>query len=362
MDFCAKKQYTVKELLTVLSENGNGIGYLPVEEADAVKVMTIHASKGLEFPVVIVCGLEKPFEVRYESAEFLTDKDDGVAIKLYDDDLVVKENIWRTVFQKRMRKATVTEEMRILYVALTRASYSLHMAFEGETDKRKHTFNGALNFVDCIPASMPATIVTENDLDFEELKKGTRKVIIGRADEKQTDIIGKNYAFAYDYLDDTTLPLKSSVTALLTGSEEQKPFVMFDEYDGETDKERGIIAHKFMENVDFSADPIYETERLLKDETLSEEEIKKIDIEKLLQVLKSEVFRFGGTAKTYREQSFIVSIPASKIFDVKSDSDILLQGVIDLLVVDGDKAKKWISNGAQPTDTVKALLKKEGIL
>ena len=68
IEFCSRKNYTVKEILSVITESKDGISYLPVEEADAVKVMTIHASKGLEFPVVIVCGMEKEFGIRHESA------------------------------------------------------------------------------------------------------------------------------------------------------------------------------------------------------------------------------------------------------------------------------------------------------
>lgn len=342
MEFCGGKDYTVKELLTVILESKDGISFVPTENADAVRVMTTHASKGLEFPVVIVCGLEKEFGIRFENAEFLTDIDDGVAIRLYDEDRVVKGNIWRTVFQKRMRKATVKEEMRILYVALTRASYSLHLTIEGEKDERKTSFDGALSFADCIPLSMPALILNKEDLEFEELKRGTRKVIIGKTDEKTKERLDKNFSYEYPYQADTRLPLKSSVTALLKGENEHMPVVIkeLSEDLSVTDSERGIIAHKFMEFADFSLkNKENEPQRLVDLGVLTSEDLQKIDCQKLINALNSDVFTFSDNAKIYREKSFIVTIPARDVLDVETESDILLQGVIDLLVIDGDKAK-----------------------
>lgn len=342
MDFCASKDYTVKELLSIILDNEDGVNFLSTEESDAVRVMTTHASKGLEFPVVIVCGLEKKFGVNHESDEFLTDNNDGVAFRLYGDDRVVKSNIWRVVFQKRQRKSLVMEEMRILYVALTRASYSLHMTIEGDKDPRKTSFDGALCFADCIPLSTKATLTNAEDLFFEELKRGTRKVIIGNTDEKTLDRLKDNFNYEYPYLADTTLPLKSSVTALLLGDEERAPLVIFDDTKdfSVTDKERGVIAHKFMELADFNAlNKDLEPERMVDNNLISKQDLDKIDVDKLVQVLKSDTFTLPNSAKAYREKSFIIDIPAKEVLDVKTESNILLQGVIDLLIVDGNTAK-----------------------
>lgn len=85
--------------------------------ADAVKIMTIHSSKGLEFPVVIVPALEREF--RFDSEPFL-DRELGVGFKPYAEDSGEEIPI-RSFVKRRERQKTVAEERRIFYVACTRA-------------------------------------------------------------------------------------------------------------------------------------------------------------------------------------------------------------------------------------------------
>ncbi|SDE78706.1 DNA helicase/exodeoxyribonuclease V, subunit A [Fontibacillus panacisegetis] len=106
-----------------LRENGGDLGAAPAagEQGDAVKIMTIHKSKGLEFPVVFVAGLSKMFNRQDLNAAFLMHKEMGFGPKFVDGDLRVSyPTLPNLAIRRRAQMELLAEEMRVLYVALTR--------------------------------------------------------------------------------------------------------------------------------------------------------------------------------------------------------------------------------------------------
>ncbi|MFW8053586.1 helicase-exonuclease AddAB subunit AddA [Vagococcus fluvialis] len=99
------------------------------EEEDAVRVMTIHASKGLEFPVVFVLDMNKQFNMTdINNQSFIFDEGLGAGIKFLDSDSRVKyETLPYVLIREQKRKKLLAEEMRKLYVALTRAEEKLFL-------------------------------------------------------------------------------------------------------------------------------------------------------------------------------------------------------------------------------------------
>lgn len=96
------------------------------EQEDVVKIMTIHKSKGLEFPVVFVAGLSKAFNRQDLNGAFLLHKDLGFGPKFIDLDLRVSyPSLASLAIRRRLRLEALAEEMRVLYVALTRAREKL---------------------------------------------------------------------------------------------------------------------------------------------------------------------------------------------------------------------------------------------
>lgn len=93
---------------------------------DSVKVMTIHASKGLEFPVVILLNIDDSFNSKDYTSDTLYDVKSGIGISVLDQ--VTRANartIQRALISDKKQVSTVSEEMRLLYVALTRAKQKL---------------------------------------------------------------------------------------------------------------------------------------------------------------------------------------------------------------------------------------------
>lgn len=100
-----------------------------IENTNAVRVMSIHKSKGLEFPVAIVCGMGQNYQMRDKQQMILIDNDMGLGMDYINTTLRSKNRTLRkNVIALKMEQEILAEEQRILYVAMTRAKEKLIMA------------------------------------------------------------------------------------------------------------------------------------------------------------------------------------------------------------------------------------------
>ncbi len=354
------KVRTVSEFLRRIETSPKAFETLFGGEEDAVKVMTIHSSKGLEFPVVIVCGLEKPFSRRDESKPVLMDRDSGLFENYFDDETRTAYSTgYRETVKARARETAVKEEMRLFYVALSRAQYSLHLIAERSEDTRKNVFstsfiNGA-SFADFLPADLPAEYHLPTEFGLTGIKRRGRQILVGKPDKEKTAKMVKDFAYSYPYIAATALPLKNSVSAAVSLATQEYPVYSLFAAEGGTDAERGTIAHKIMEHYDFGgADFRTQIDEMIKSGALSEEDAAKVDKEKIKKVVLSGVFDGLRGKALYREQDFIVNIPANLVFDTDCTEEVLLQGVIDLLVIS--------PVGAEIIDYKYSVLNAEGLI
>lgn len=111
-----------------LSNSDEATAKILGENDNVVRLMTIHKSKGLEFQVVLLCGLNKKFNMMDVSKSILKHKTYGIAPKYINPKLrVYKETLPRIALKNVTKLETLSEEMRVLYVALTRAVDKLIM-------------------------------------------------------------------------------------------------------------------------------------------------------------------------------------------------------------------------------------------
>ena len=114
--------------LEKLEESGGDLGTARVlgEKEDVVRIMSIHKSKGLEFPVVFLAGLGKKFNHTDLNGDVLVDKELGLGPSWVDYEKRLKyPTLARTAVKNRLKRRLLAEEVRILYVALTRAREAL---------------------------------------------------------------------------------------------------------------------------------------------------------------------------------------------------------------------------------------------
>ncbi|GEL08343.1 helicase-exonuclease AddAB subunit AddA [Salisediminibacterium halotolerans] len=113
-----------------MEERGDDLGAARAvgEQEDVVRLMTVHKSKGLEFPVVMFTGLGKPFNMSDVNQPYLMHKELGFASKMIDPDLrTAYPSIPQQVLKNRVKNEMSAEEMRVMYVAMTRAKEKLFL-------------------------------------------------------------------------------------------------------------------------------------------------------------------------------------------------------------------------------------------
>ena len=105
-----------------LSSGDMGTAKIIGENENVIRIMSIHKSKGLEFPVVILAGTGKQFNLMDLNDAILLHQDLGIGVKYKDDELQIQyDTLTKEAIKNKMKIETLSEEMRILYVALTRA-------------------------------------------------------------------------------------------------------------------------------------------------------------------------------------------------------------------------------------------------
>ncbi len=121
-------------------------------EANAVSLMTIHKSKGLEYPIVFVAGMGKKFNKQDGTKSVLMHQELGFGVKNFDyKNRVVYETVSRKVIGERIVREGLSEELRVLYVALTRARDKLFMVGSVDDIKKKVKHWGTYMFFEKMP-------------------------------------------------------------------------------------------------------------------------------------------------------------------------------------------------------------------
>ncbi len=365
------------------------------ENADVVRIMSIHKSKGLEFPITFVAGLSKRFNMMDVNKSFLMDMDLGIGT----DYVNLKERYRckafpRMALSKKLREETLAEELRVLYVALTRAKEKLILTATVEKAEEKWQKRGALagekltfgNFMESnsyldflFPVIQEEYVrvgfYTEADLlsgeAVEQLQLAQRKLAFeaagAYADRKCLQRLQDDFAYTYAHENLQRLYTKTTVSELKIAAmadKDEAAYHQFEEREVEPvlpaflkeEEEIGATArgnayHKIMELLDFErlfdkdeAITKAKLEELLAEYVesgrLTENYRKVINIYKLMNFLKSSLakrmWKAQQEGKLYREQPFVLGIPAQRLGDeFPKQEKVLIQGIIDAFFVEG---------------------------
>ncbi|WP_147533189.1 helicase-exonuclease AddAB subunit AddA [Bacillus marasmi] len=113
-----------------MRERGDDLGTARAlgEQEDVVRIMTIHSSKGLEFPVVFIAGTNRNFNKKDSQKPYMLDKEFGFAAKYIDPEKrIAYSSLPQLAFKRKLKREMLAEEMRVFYVALTRAKEKLFL-------------------------------------------------------------------------------------------------------------------------------------------------------------------------------------------------------------------------------------------
>ncbi len=353
------------------------------ENGDVVRIMTIHHSKGLEFPFVIFCDTARAFNNQESKERLLIHKSLGIAPKVRDNnDLIEFDTVFRRATIERINREAIAEELRCLYVALTRPKEALYIYIDGRG--RQSTVrsvnpvvmhNDNMHYMEAVTSKCFAQIIlkclqfakngeTLSDL-FENEHIGTENInvrvnILDKPIESENvteksvetcevlstdEQIKKEFHIVrdYEFEDFTKVVTKVSVSELKNQDKpktsdslpslRQPKFLI--EKQGFTGAQKGTILHRVVEcsNFNLLAKSV-ETEllRLVETGFISEEEKNACDIEKLTKFTKSRLYeRLINSQKIEKELVF------NLYFDENNNESPILQGIIDLVFTENDK-------------------------
>lgn len=354
---------------------------------NTVKIMSIHASKGLQFPVCIIANTSSAFNNQDARNNCVYTTKHGIGFKYFDEnDKRPYTTISREAILAQIKKESLEEELRLLYVAMTRAEDILHFtAVISNIQKKSQDFISRLLGTDCqintdfwnrthsyfdwllsvlllhpdgkelrgngtslfcreSDSHIKLNTFCANDIPnniIDDVKKSPK------IDSTLLEETQKCLAFNYEYDELLTLQSKVSVSVLANKAESEKynfkskPSFMSE--GGISATGRGTAMHKVMEFFDFSKwqTPEAELERLVEWQFISETEANSVNMKSLKGFFESEVFyRMQKSSLVKREMRFLTELPA-KIADpnLKSkfeNESIIVQGAVDVCFVEDD--------------------------
>jgi ATP-dependent exoDNAse (exonuclease V) beta subunit len=298
-------------------------------EDNCVNIMTVHASKGLEFPYVYLINSEKS-KSGDGSSLCLMNKELGLAIKTIDlDNKTYEDNALYSLIKEIDNKKIKEESARLLYVALTRPQEGLYIYASVKESEKNNFYEGNPIASDTLFGWMSESIqrlgfrtVDGTDVKIENKRSDVQIVDLSMADENFVSALENRFAVMDGiYESSPNQKLKTSVTGIAVQETEQE----YPQVDNERKRKskddpikKGNAYHKTMELLNFELD--FET-AFNKVESFAIADFELVNKEKI-QIAYERVKPLLDGAKAYKEKSFIYN-----------DGTQLVQGIIDLLII-----------------------------
>lgn len=351
------------------------------ENENAVRIMTIHKSKGLEFPVVIVAGLGKSFNRQDIRSRVVIHPELGVGVDWVDAELRTRTaSLPKRVLQKALDLEMLGEELRVLYVAFTRAKEKLILLGSAAKLEEKmgkslsfRTISTAGTYLDWVLPAVAGSGESPFEVKTVTLEGQTEEALIRQmekeeqweifahpeelpgTDEEYAKLLEKQLSDTYPWQEDITLQGKFSVSelkkmgqteeedadTLLYPSEEIVPYIprFMSEKEPISGAARGTAYHRALECLDFRE--LYHSEkvkeglaRLVEEGRMTQEQADVVRPYDIYAFARTPLAKRMSAARTreefHTEQPFVIRMPARELeIGCGSDEPVLIQGIID---------------------------------
>jgi len=363
--------------------------------AGCVQITSIHKSKGLEYPVVFLCGLSRLFNMRSTNGTLLCDPQLGLGLSCVENSTRIRyPSISNNAISRKLREDSISEELRVLYVAMTRPKDRLYMTFAQSklapklTDlsvrldlcppemitsganclgtwvlytAMQRTEAGQLFAVSRKPDASHVSSIPWDIRYFESRSIETDEPLETEVSQEQIDPamisdLKASLAFTYAHQSATTIPSKQTATQLKgrfkdrevkENTSDPKPAALqWRQPDlaglSNRGKEKGSAMHAVLQYLDFSdcssaAAISAQINALTHKGLITAQQAQWVSAEKLAVLFSSEMGRRLASAKhLLREFKFSILEDASKFTAGAEGEQILLQGVVDCAMIEPD--------------------------
>lgn len=341
---------------------------------DAVTIMTVHHSKGLEFPICILAGAARSYNTGELTENLLINTVYGFGLKVHNEERMYNiQSIPYSVIKSKSANELMSENLRVLYVAMTRAKEQFITFISCQNIERKmqtlysklidgeitpyavkscksdadiillcslfHQNAGQLReLAGCRLFANPADFDMSIDIDkSESFEEDEIKLEKAEYQESTVKEIADKLSYKYDYL-----PL-SNVTSKMTASSLDDSNTNFEYITSSkpafmnkaemTPAMRGTAMHTFMQfcNYNLAKDNLdEEIENLVSGGFITEEQGKSLDKKRLASFFNSSLAkRMFNSDKIYREIKVSTFLSANEVYGIDFDDKILVQGIAD---------------------------------
>lgn len=306
---------------------------------DAVRILTVHKSKGLEFPVVFLCDTARRFNRKDEQESLLLDGDLGASLSFVDGSRTRRIPPVYKAIKLKKRQQQIEEEMRVLYVAMTRPKRRLYLVGTPRDPERLvdstapttpfglYSAESSLRWLLLtLQGYVPVTLHSMEAFAPPQKQEGRE---LPPADPVLIQALQGRYAWQYPYAQEVGIPHKTSVTGLNRIHDRELVFdppLFMQEEGEETALQHGTHLHAILQHISLHPKG--------KEWEDAMETLPPWDKATLRWFLSSPLFgRMQKSPDCRRELPFTLSVPAGELEALQvpdSQELVLLQGVMDV--------------------------------
>ena len=369
-----------------LRNNDLGAAKIIGENENVIRIMSIHKSKGLEFPVVFLCSTGKHFNLKDLSAQILIHQEIGFGPNYENSKLKIEyPTLAKEAIKIVSKKESISEEMRVLYVALTRAKEKLYITgiekdlqksienkkkelelYSKENDFKINprileNYKSYLDWIELVYLKdetknseiFEFNVIHKKDILNSNTKNETEKIDIlndiakRKVSKENMEKIKNVLEWEYKYKDSTEMPSELSVSKIKELSKKQgkekitslkKPNFLVEKTQL-SPAEKGTVMHLCLQKLNYKQD--YDknklkdmVNKLVEKEIMLPKEAESVNYDKILAFLSSKIWKDMKNAKTVeQEKPFYLNLKASEIYENSAEDEILVQGIIDLYYI-----------------------------
>ena len=354
------------------------------ENEDVVRIMSIHKSKGLEFPIVFLSSTSKRINMQDLNSNILLHEDIGIGPQYINYEKMIEYSTSaKDAIKIVLKEENIAEEMRILYVALTRAKEKLIITgvtndYDKEIEQKKEILkiynlkNEKINpiilkkyisYLDWLELVIQTGRLKDlikvnvySKTDIAKIEKEEEIKIREFDFNKPIDLEKYEREFNWEYENEflTKLPVKTTVSKIKElendildverlqnkeiGIAEITPDFMKEE-EKISSARKGTLMHLFLQKLDLSknykiSDLEIELKNLVYKNIINENEAEFINLKQIEYFMNSDLAKkLRKSNKIEKEKPFCTKLKAKEIFSEAKDETILVQGIIDLYAI-----------------------------